>query len=105
MHPRIEKLTSLVKESNPNPLLHVDTLIFLKDKGVTRTEAALTLFLGFGIPDTEADEFVNSSKIWEPEDINAIFDQTLIYCFYVPNDPKYQVTENKISVPLNLKGK
>ena len=104
-HPKIEMIGDLIKEYNPPVLLSFDTLRFLKEKGATATEAAITLFSVFGVPDEEAEKFVYESGIWEPENINDIFDQTLIYLFYDPNSESYKVNKRKIRIPIIKKSK
>ena len=105
MHPRIEFLTKLLKDYNPKTLLHVGTLLFFKENGATATEVVITLHLGFGIQDTDAERFVYDSDVWEQENVNDIFDQTLIYLFYNPDDPNYKVNSKEITIPFNLTNK
>jgi len=95
----------LLKDYNPKTVLHIGTLLFFKEKGATATETVITLHLGFGIQDTEAEKFVYDSDVWERENVNDIFDQTLIYLYYKPNDPNYKVDSNAITIPFNLKNK
>ena len=105
MHPRIEYLAKLLKDYNPKTLLDLATLYFFKEKGATATEAVITLNLGFGVQDKEAERFVYGSDVWEQENVNDIFDQTLIYLFYKPDDPNYKVSSKEITIPFNLTDK
>ena len=105
MHPKIKKFGNLLRAYNPPLLLSLDTLYFLKEKGATATEAAITLFSLFHIPNEDAEKFVYDSNVWEPEDINEIFDQTLIYLFYDKNNPNYQADCKKIRIPFNKRNK
>ncbi|MBC7946937.1 MAG: hypothetical protein H7Y42_03590 [Chitinophagaceae bacterium] len=100
MHPRIKELFELLKNVNPEKILDPEVLYYLKEHGATRTEATITLHLGFRIDSKVADDFVICSKVWEPESPNDVFYQTLKYVYYNPDDPTYEADDNSVRIPL-----
>lgn len=100
MHPRIEELYNVIKNRTPQNVLDKETLLLLKEYGCTKTEAAITIYLGFKINDTEADAYVAKSGIWPNEDIQDVFFQTLKYLYYNPDDPKYKADDDSVTVSI-----
>src|SRR5215218_5948305 len=100
MHPRIKELYELIKSVEKTKVLNVEVLHFLKEHSATRTEAAITLHLGFGIEAKQADDFVIQSQVWEPENANDVFYQTLKYLYYNPNDTNYEADDNRVQVSI-----
>jgi len=100
MHPRIKELYELLKDVDPAKILNVEVLYFLKEYGATRTEAAIVLHLGFSIDARDADDFVIKSKVWESEDPNDVFYQTLKYLYYNPDDSNYEADDDRVQVSI-----
>lgn len=100
MHPRIEELYKLILNSKAENVLDIEVLNLLKDGGATRTEAAITLHLGFKVNASEADDFVIQSKVWQAEEPNDVFYQTLKYLYYNPNDTNYEADDDRIQVSI-----
>ena len=100
MHPRIKYLYSLINEIKPEKVLDIAVLQLLKDEGSTRTEAAITLHLGFNIDAVAADKFVIESMIWPGENIEDVFYQTMKYLQYNPNDPDYDADDNRVKISI-----
>lgn len=100
MHPRIQELFGLIKDISTEKVLNKEVLHLLKDYGATRTEASIMFHLGFNIEPKKADQFVIESGIWENEDLNEVFYQTLKYLYYDPNDPNYDVGEDTVQVSI-----
>lgn len=79
MHKRIKQLFEVLSSQGFGDILGNDSLTFLKNYGATATEVAITLSLGFDIPEEEADKSVRVSNIFSVEDVNEIAYQTFMY--------------------------
>lgn len=100
MHPRIKELYELIKQIDPQKILNIEVLHFLKDYGATRTESSITIHLGFGIQAKEVDDFVLQSNVWEHEDVNEVFYQTLKYLYYSDNASDYKADDDSVQISL-----
>ncbi|MDB5250689.1 MAG: hypothetical protein JWQ40_5083 [Segetibacter sp.] len=100
MHPRIKELYELIKIVEKAKVLTFEVLHFLKENGATRTEAAIVLHLCFNIEAKQADDFVIKSQVWEPEDPDDVFYQTLKYLYYNPEDSNYEADDNRVQVSI-----
>lgn len=100
MHPRIKELYNLIKGISREKVLHIEVLFILKDYGATRAEATIALHLGFNTDLQVVDEFVINSKVWESEDPNEVFYQTLKYLYYKPDDPNYEANDDSVNISI-----
>lgn len=84
IHPKIRKFIDLLKEAEIDelPANKEKVLSILKNNGATRTEAVITLHLGFNMIDEEAEKVVYLSELWEKEPLQDIAYQTFLYMSY-----------------------
>lgn len=101
MHPRIRELYELIKHADSSNALNIETLKTLKNYGATRTEASITIHLGFGISAEEVDNYVLKTNIWDAEELNDVFYQTLKYLYQSVNEPGYTDDDND-SIKISL---
>jgi hypothetical protein len=102
LHPKIERFINIIKETGINEINRNDKKManILKESGATSTEAMISIHLGLGIADIEAETIINSSQLWEPEHIQDIAYQTFLYMNYNPDDPDFSYDENDIKFNL-----
>jgi hypothetical protein len=100
MHPRIKELYNQIKDISPENVLHIEVLHLLKECGATRTEAAITLHLGFNLDLNEVDIVLNKSNIWTNVNLDDVFYATLKYIYYNPEDPNYESDDDRVQIPI-----
>jgi hypothetical protein len=82
LHPRIKGLYDALQRFNPTELLSMEVLDFLKDQGVTATEATMVFHLAYEIKLEDAEEFVFDSNFFPKEEISDTAYQTFTYLYY-----------------------
>ena len=81
IHPKIQKYIALLSGLNAQDFIdkRLEILVILNNSGTTSTEAIITLHFAFNIEMESAEKIVYASNLWEPEHIQDIAYQTMLY--------------------------
>lgn len=101
MHERIVQIKKMIEAGGFTTPFAIDLLVYLKSKGVTATEAAITLSQAYSLTPEEADRLVYPSGIWPPEPVQDVAYQVFLYVY----GGKENEDKTKITVDLNLNKK